>query len=128
MKTALICVLIAYFIPYICTVLAKAGGHGMNNHAPRLYLEKLTGWRQRANWAQLNNFENFAPFAFAVLAGITLHTDEVMLSRLAIGFITFRVLYVFCYLIDAAGLRSLVWFGAQFCIVWLFILSIQITA
>lgn len=125
MKTALICVLIAYFIPYICTVLAKAGGKGMNNHAPRLYLEKLSGWRQRANWAQINNFENFAPFAFAVLAGIALHTDVVMLDKLAIGFVTFRVLHLVCYLMDAASLRSLMWFGAQICVVWLYIMSIN---
>lgn len=125
MKIALICVLIAYFIPYVCTVLAKAGGKGMNNHTPRLYLEKLTGWRQRANWAQINNFENFAPFAAAVLACIILQADAIMLNKLAIGFVTFRVLHAICYILDAASLRSLMWFGAQICVVWLYTLSIR---
>eukprot|EP01035_Chromulina_nebulosa_P035064 gene35064-47116_t len=43
------------------------GGKDFDNAAPRVMLAKLDGWRQRANWAQLNGFEAFPPFAAAVI-------------------------------------------------------------
>ena len=56
-------IVVAMFLPYAAVVLAKSGG--VDNRAPRATLAQLSGWRQRANWAQRNHFEAFAPFAAA---------------------------------------------------------------
>ena len=69
MTLAYWCVLAAILLPYAFTGFAKfQGGFGLNeNKNPREFLEKLSGARKRAHWAQQNSFEILPGFAAAVI-------------------------------------------------------------
>ncbi|MCU0116786.1 MAPEG family protein [Pseudomonas sp. B2M1-30] len=127
MTVALWCVLIAIFLPYLCTVVAKvAGGYRLSdNHDPRDFLESLNGLARRAHAAQLNGFEVTPAFVAAVLVAHLVGTAElVTVNVLAVLFITSRLLYIICYLADWAILRSLVWFVGMGLIASFFIVSV----
>jgi uncharacterized MAPEG superfamily protein len=127
MTVALWCVLIAIFLPYICTGVAKAsGGFGLkDNHDPRDFLESLNGLGRRAHAAQLNSFEVTPAFATAVIVAHLVGTAQlVTVNVLAVLFITSRLLYIICYLADWAILRSLVWFVGMGLIASFFFVSI----
>ncbi len=55
--TAYWCVLAATILPLVWVVTAKVGGQDYDNAAPREFLDKQSGMRQRANWAQQDAFE-----------------------------------------------------------------------
>ena len=114
MTVALWCVLIAIFLPYICTGVAKfsTGKFGpRDNHDPRAFLDSLEGVAKRAHSAQLHSFEVTPAFAAAVIvAHLAGNADLVTINVLAVLFITTRLLFLICYLADWATLRSLMWF------------------
>lgn len=120
MTIALWCVLAAGLLPYVSTMIAKSKGQ-YNNNAPREWLQTQTGFRQRANAAQLNSFEAFPLFAAAVIIAQVLQAPHATIDRLALAFIGARLLYIVCYVADWASLRSLVWFAGMVCIVSIFI-------
>lgn len=128
MTVAFWCVLIALFLPYVCTGIAKfsTGRFGpRQNHDPRAFLDTLDGFAKRAHSAQLNSFEVTPAFAAAVIiSDIVGNADPVTLDVLAVVFITSRLLYVICYLADWATLRSLVWFVGMAIIASFFFVSI----
>ncbi|PMX03987.1 hypothetical protein C1X59_00875 [Pseudomonas sp. FW215-R2] len=127
MTVALWCVLIAIFLPYVCTGVAKAvGGYRLSdNHDPRDFLESLNGLARRAHAAQLNSFEVTPAFAAAVIVAHLVGTAElVTVNVLAVLFITSRLLYIICYLADWAILRSLVWFVGMGLIASFFFVSV----
>ncbi|MGF6198936.1 MAPEG family protein [Pseudomonas laurylsulfatiphila] len=127
MTVALWCILIAIFLPYVCTGVAKAGGgyRLKNNHDPRGFLDSLEGVGRRANAAQLNSFEVTPAFAAAVIvAHLAGNAELVTINVLAVLFITSRLLYIICYLADWAILRSLVWFVGMALIVSFFVVSV----
>ena len=112
MTVALWCILIAIFLPYICTGVAKAsGGYRLrDNHDPRDFLDSPEGLGRRAHAAQLNSFEVTPAFAAAVIvAHLAGNAELVTINVLAVLFITSRLLYTICYLADWAILLSLVW-------------------
>ncbi|KQB54035.1 hypothetical protein AQS70_08165 [Pseudomonas endophytica] len=113
MTVAFWCVLIALFLPYVCTGVAKfsQGKFGpRQNHDPRGFLSTVDGVAKRADNAQLNSFEVTPAFAAAVIiADIVGNAQPVTLDVLAVLFITSRLLYIICYLADWAMLRSIVW-------------------
>jgi uncharacterized MAPEG superfamily protein len=126
MTVAFWCILIAIFLPYLCTGVAKiSGGYGLkDNHDPRDFLESLNGLGRRAHAAQLNGFEVTPAFAAAVIVAYLAENAElVTIDVLAVLFITSRLLYIICYLADWAILRSLVWFVGMGLIVSLFVVS-----
>jgi uncharacterized MAPEG superfamily protein len=126
MTVALWCILIAIFLPYLCTGVAKiSGGFGLkDNHDPRDFLDSLNGLGRRAYAAQLNGFEVTPAFAAAVIvAHLAGNAELVTINVLAVLFITSRLLYMICYLADWAILRSLVWFVGMGLIVGLFVAS-----
>ncbi|CAM2068133.1 MAPEG family protein [Sulfidibacter corallicola] len=123
MTTAYWCVLAAAILPYIFTAVAKAGAKGYNNAKPRDFQEKLEGWRRRAHWAHLNNFEAFPPFAAAVIIAHLANAPQERVDMLAIAFILFRVLHGVFYIANIHWMRSLVWFGAIGSVVGLFTAS-----
>ena len=126
MTVALWCVLIAIFLPYICTGVAKAvGGYRLSdNHDPRDFLESLNGVARRAHAAQMNSFEVTPAFAAAVIiADIVGNAQPVTIDVLAVLFITSRMLYIICYLADWAMLRSIVWFIGMGLVVSFFFVS-----
>jgi len=126
MNTAYACILIAALLPYVWTALAKAGGTRYDNRDPRGWLAKQDNPRiHRANGAQLNAFEAFAPFAAAVLMAQAVGVDPVRLSWLAIAFVVFRVLHGVFYVANRAVLRSLAWAGGYTCVIALMVLAIM---
>ena len=120
MPFAFWCVLIAAVLPYVWTVVAKAGT-AYDNHVPREVMARATGYRQRANWAQQNAWEAFAPFAAAVIIAWLMKVPLAKLNAAAAVFIFARVAHGLCYLGNYATARSLAWLIGFAAVVYLFI-------
>lgn len=127
MTVAFWCVLIAIFLPYLCTAIAKFSGGKFGpkqNHDPRAFLDNLQGFAKRADSAQRNSFEVMPAFAAAVIIAANVgNAQPVTVDVLAVLFITSRLLYILFYLTDWAALRSLVWAVGMGIIVALFVVS-----
>jgi uncharacterized MAPEG superfamily protein len=115
------CVLIAAILPYVWVGLAKYPLGSYDNRAPRDFEDRLSGWKQRAYWAQLNSYEAFPPFAAGVVIAQQLAGPQATIDVLAVGFISARILHGLLYLADQATLRSLAWTVGFLCVVGLFI-------
>ena len=127
MTVTLWCILIAIFLPYLCTGVAKvSGGFRLkDNHDPRGFLDSLEGLGKRANAAQLNSFEVTPAFAAAVIvAHLAGNAELVTINVLSVLFITSRLLFIIFYLADLAALRSLMWFVGMALIVSFFVVSV----
>ena len=127
MPIAFWCVLIAIFLPYVGTSIAKFTGGGFGprqNHDPRTFLASLEGYRKRANAFQMNSFEVTPAFAAAVIIAYVVNNAEpATIDRLAIAWVTSRLLYLIFYVADLALLRSLVWFLGMGLIIAIFVVS-----
>ncbi|RPI13282.1 MAG: hypothetical protein EHM60_09580 [Lysobacterales bacterium] len=108
MTTAYWCVLIAGVLPYVATLTAKLGAR-FDNANPRDWLAGQTGFRRRANAAQLNGFEAFPLFAAGVIIAHLAGAPQPRIDLLALVFVVARVLYLGAYLADRSALRSLLW-------------------
>ncbi|WP_174875642.1 MAPEG family protein [Vogesella oryzae] len=115
-------VLVAAVLPILWAGVAKSGG-GYDNHAPRQYLDKLTGWRQRAQWAQQNAWEALTPFAAGVIIATLQQVPPERIDAAALVFLLARVAHGFCYVADKATLRSLLWLLGFSTVVYLFLLA-----
>jgi uncharacterized MAPEG superfamily protein len=115
-------ILVAALLPYGWVIAAKAAP-GYNNAEPRAHLAQLTGWRQRAAWAQLNAFEALPPFAAAVIIAQQLGAPQARIDLLALCFIGFRLGHGIAYIGGWATLRSLLWAGGMGCVIGLFIIA-----
>ena len=120
MNVAYACLLAAALLPYVFTGIAKWSGE-FDNRVPREYLSRLSGYRQRAHWVQLNAFETFPVFAAGVLVAHQVGAPQGRIDALALAFVAARVLYGVCYLADLATLRSLVWIASMGIVVALFL-------
>ncbi|MET1079936.1 MAG: MAPEG family protein [Pseudomonas sp.] len=127
MTLAYWCVLIALFLPYLGTLVAKVPNGGLSrrhNRDPRAFLASLSGAGRRANNAQLNGFEVTPAFSAAVIiAHLAGGAEQGVIDQLAVAFVLSRVLYFICYLADWGPLRSLVWFVGMALIAALFLVS-----
>jgi uncharacterized MAPEG superfamily protein len=104
------CVLVAALLPYVSAVIAKSGAFGPgDNHTPREWSARQSGWRARANGAQANSFEGLPFFIGAVVIAHQLGAAQGTLDRLALAYVVLRVLYIAAYVRDLATVRSLVW-------------------
>lgn len=121
MTIAYWCVLFAALIPIVLSGIAKGGSDSFDNARPRVYLAALQGWRQRANWAQQNAWEAFAPFAAGVLVAVQAGVAQSTIDMLAGGFMLTRILHAVFYLSDQATLRSLTYVLGLLCTVGFFI-------
>ena len=101
-------ILVAALLPYI-TVGGAKSQKAYDNASPRAYLDRLQGWRARADWAHRNHFEAFPAFAAAVIVAQMKGTPQHMIDMLAGGFILARLAYTGIYIAGYASLRSLVW-------------------
>lgn len=118
LATAYWCVLIAALLPYIWVGIAKSRSSGYDNADPRGSLARQTKpIVHRANAAQSNAFEAFAPFAAGVLMAQLAGVDPQRIAGLAVAFVVFRVLHGVLYLANRALFRSLVWAGGIACVV-----------
>ena len=114
------CVLVAAVLPYVWTVIAKAGGERYDNRDPRAWLARQAAPRvQRANAAQLNAFEGFPAFAAGVIAADVTGVADARIALLAVVFVVARVLHGVFYLAGAATTRSAAWFVGIACAVTL---------
>jgi uncharacterized MAPEG superfamily protein len=109
MNIAFVCVLIAGLLPFVCAIAAKWGFREFDNHNPRQWLDRQTGFRARANAAQSNSFEAFPLFAVGVVLATLVHADSLRVDACALVFVGARVGFIACYLADRASLRSLFW-------------------
>ena len=126
MTFALWMILVAAVLPFLSVGIAKFGGAGYDNAAPRRSLEALRGWRARADWAHRNHIEAFAPFAAAVLVAHWAHAPQAWVNGLAGAFILLRVAYTAAYVFDRPSLRSLL-FGLGFaCVLGLFLRRVAV--
>ena len=120
MRFAFWMVLVAGVLPYVTTGLAKSGG--FDNRAPRDWVNSLSGWRRRADWAHRNHFEAFAPFAASVFAATLNGRSHLAADVLSGTFIAARVGYTVAYVADQPALRSVLWFiglGCTLALFWL---------
>jgi uncharacterized MAPEG superfamily protein len=122
MTLAMGMILVAALLPYGTVAFAKAAG-GVDNRAPRLSEERLTGRAQRADWAHRNHFEAFAPFAAAVIVAQLAQVPQARIDALAVAFVAARVIYTWAYVDDRASLRSSLWGAGFACVVALFVLA-----
>lgn len=120
MTIALWCVLVASLLPYVLAALSKVG-RPYDNALPRVANHK--GWQQRADWAQQNAWEAFAPFAAAVLIAHWIKVPQSRIDLLAILFIVFRIGHAAAYLANLPSLRSLVWAAGFACVIGLYVAS-----
>ena len=69
MTFAYFSILLLVFLNLFCAAYAKkrAGFRGKDNHNPREFLAQASGKAARANAAQQNGYEIFAPYAAAVI-------------------------------------------------------------
>jgi len=123
--TAYWCVVVAALLPYLWTTVAKASGERYDNRDPRGWVARQTNPRvHRANAAQLNAFEAFAPFAAAVVLAQLAGVSESRIAMLAIAFVVFRFLHGVIYTLGLKhSLRSFAWFAAFACVVWLLVVA-----
>lgn len=120
MTVAYFCVLAAALLPYVFTGIAK-WSTDFDNRAPREYLSRLSGYRQRAHWVQLNAFETFPVFAAAVIIAQQRGAPQSRVDALALAFVAARAAYGALYLADLATLRSIVWIASMGLVVALFL-------
>lgn len=124
MTVAYWCILVAALLPYLWTSIAKASAPRYDNRDPRAWLARQDNPRtQRANNAQLNAFEAFAPFAAAVLMAQAAGVDPGRIGLLAVAFVLVRVLHGVFYVTGIHLLRSLAWFAGLACVVALMALA-----
>ncbi len=114
-----LCIVIAAVLPIACAGIAKGGMFGKprklggyDNHDPRAWLARQTGYRARANAAMANSFEALPMFIAGVLIAQQTQARQGLVDGLAVAFIVARVLYIAMYVGDRQALRSLVWFVA----------------
>jgi uncharacterized MAPEG superfamily protein len=122
MAIAFWAILAACFVPLVCAGLAKGGGE-FDNSAPRAWLERQTGWRQRADWAQRNHYEVFPTFAAAVIVADLAHAPQAWANALAVAFVLVRIGYSAAYIIGLPRLRSMLWTAGFGCVLGLFAIS-----
>lgn len=120
MTIAYWCVMVAAIMPIALAGAAKSRGD-FDNRAPREWLGALEGWRRRANAAQTNSWEAFAPFAAAVIIAHASGARHAVIDTLAIAFIACRIVYAVLYIADRPSLRSVAWIAGYGCVIGLFI-------
>ena len=126
MTIAIVCVILAGFLPIIAAGIAKFGptenstSDPYDNNQPREWLARQTGLRARANAAQANTFESLPFFYVAIVIAMILQAPQARIDALAIGYLLARVAYIACYVMDWANLRTMVWLVGFACTVALF--------
>ena len=110
------CILVMALMPIICAGIAKSGmmtrprrDGGYDNSDPRAWLARQGAWRARANNAQANTFEALPFFFAAVLVAHQLQAVQIAVDVLAVVFVVLRVAYVYFYVTERAGVRSITW-------------------
>ena len=113
MTTPFLCVFITFvliYFPRILVVVATIqSGQKVDNNHPRDQQAQLQGWGRRAQAAHNNAFEDFAPFAAAVVVAHLAHADPGKSAMLAVAHVVARGLYPLIYVANIGALRTAVW-------------------
>lgn len=116
MNLAHLCIVIAGLLPLVCAGIAKGGRFGIprsqggyDNHDPRAWLARQTGYRARANAAMNNSFEALPLFIAGVLIAQQTQARPALVDALAVAFVLLRLAYIALYVADRHVLRSTVW-------------------
>jgi uncharacterized MAPEG superfamily protein len=111
------CIVAACLLPIMTVGIAKVSlsklprkQGGYDNHNPREWASKLSGWQARAVSAQNNGFEALPLFIAGVILAQQGQAETFLINSLAISFILIRIFYIALYLLDRPILRSIVWF------------------
>jgi uncharacterized MAPEG superfamily protein len=130
MTIAYFCIIVACLLPVGCAGLAKSRGFGkprrvggFDNHDPRAWLAKQSGWQARANAAQANGFEALPLFIAGVLVAHQLKAPQFNIDALALGFIVARLGFIWAYLADHPYTRTLIWTAGTICSLALFFIG-----
>jgi len=116
--------LAAAMLPYLTILFVKhAGGRRFDNHRPRAWMEELSGWQQRGDWAHRNHFEAFPIFLAAIFVAETTGAAQGRIDLLAGIFVALRIVYTALYLANLAALRSMVWSLGLAVTIWIFLLG-----
>jgi uncharacterized MAPEG superfamily protein len=121
MTIAIWCLLLAGLLPILTVGYAKYVGGSYDNNLPRERAATYEGAAKRAYAAHQNSFEAFPFFAAAVLVAELKGAPRGLVDGLAIAFILFRFAYIWAYVSDRATLRSLMFGGAFFSVIGLFL-------
>lgn len=123
------CLMAVTLMPILVVGYAKSGGP-YDNHKPREGLDQFAATKRRAYDAHLNCYEALPVFIAALFVAVWTNAPHELIDGLALGFVAFRLIYVWAYISDRATLRSLVWSLAYLCVLGLFLSSlwVQITA
>ena len=117
--------LVAAMLPYLTIAFVKrAGGRRFDNHKPRAWMEQLTGWQQRGDWAHRNHFEAFPMFLAAIFVAEMAGAPQGRIDALAAIFVALRIVYTALYLANLATLRSIVWGLGLVVAIWIFVLGV----
>lgn len=116
MTLAHLCIVIAGLLPIACAGIAKGGRFGVprsqggyDNHDPRAWLARQTGYRARAAAAMSNSFEALPMFIAGVLIAQQTQARPGLVDALAVAFVLLRIAYIALYVADRHVLRSAVW-------------------
>ena len=126
MTVAFWTLLVAIVFPWLMAFVKKsslASNGTYNNSAPRAQSEKLQGLSRRALWAEQNSFEILPAYIAAILVAHMAGANQAYVDLLALLFISLRALYLLCYLMSWATLRSIIWLAGMLCIIGLFVIS-----
>ena len=124
MTIAQLCLLVAVFLPFATAWIGKAGAFGLSdNHDPRGWTSRQSGWSARAMAAQSNGFEALPLLIAGLMVAWQRETAQATVDALALGFVGLRVLYIGLYLADLATLRSIVWTGSVLCAAAMFVVG-----
>ena len=123
MTISFFCVLIAALIPIALAGYAKFSAKGYDNRSPREFLNTLEGKSKRANYAQMNAYETFPPFAAGVIIAHLAGAAQPVADVLSVSFVLLRVVYSYLYVQDQHVARSVVWVLGLLCTIGLFVVS-----
>jgi uncharacterized MAPEG superfamily protein len=118
MTFAFWCVLVAAILPYVPLGLSS---RFLDPKTPRKSVQNLEGIAARAYAAHLNGFENFPPFAAAVIMSHVIEGPSTLVNWLALIFILARVAHIAAYLADRQPPRSAAWFVGLLAMIAIFV-------
>lgn len=132
MPIILYSLVIAAVIPFLLAWLGgfyrvKQFGRFDNRH-PRQQQALLEGTGARVNAAQMNAWEALSIYTVTVFIAFASGLDLMSLDKLAVAFITFRLLHAMFYILDHAWLRSIAFVLAFLCCANIVYLAANVTA
>lgn len=126
--TFLYCIAIAIVLVYVPFLLVAYARVNLGTEAlanPRVMVDKLPAYAQRATWAHQNSFEALVIFAPAALMAYVTGVSSTLGVLAGLTFLIARLLYSVFYILNVAPLRSLMFAIGTVCSGTLIVLSLS---